>query len=390
MKSNVFVGFSAVALFIIFQSCSTDEVIPNPFEAIQQTFAAKIDLENLPNYASQVKPVYITKDNITTNPISDKGALLGRVLFYDKNLSADKKVACASCHKQVFGFSDVSIASPGVNGNTTRHAMRLINARFSLERKFFWDERAATLEVQTTQPIQNHAEMGYSGVNGDPSINDLIARLKDIDYYQELFTFVYGDQTISEVRLQECLSQFVRSIQSFDSRYDAGRIAAGNDNAPFANFSTLENQGKNIFNVPPQFDATGNRVGGGAGCGGCHRPPEFDIDPNTRNNGVIGTLAGGIDLTVTRAPSLRDLLQVNGTSNGPLMHTGFTNDLVAVINHYNEITAIGNTNLDPRLRPGGNLQKLHLTQAEIDGLVAFLKTLSGSNVYTDTKWSDPF
>jgi cytochrome c peroxidase len=390
MKSTVLVGFSAVALFIIFQSCSTGEIIRNPFEAIQRTFGTKIDPENLPNYANQVKPVYITRDNTATNPISDKGALLGRVLFYDKNLSADKKVACASCHKQAFGFSDVSIASPGVNGNTTRHAMRLINARFSLERKFFWDERAATLEVQTTQPIQNHAEMGYSGLNGDPSINDLIARLKDIDYYQELFTFVYGDQTISEARLQECLSQFVRSIQSFDSRYDAGRIAAGNDNAPFASFSALENQGKNIFSVPPQFDATGNRVGGGAGCGGCHRPPEFDIDPNTRNNGIIGTLAEGIDLTVTRAPSLRDLLQVNGTSNGPLMHTGFTNDLVAVINHYNEITATGNTNLDPRLRPGGNLQKLHLTQTEIDGLVAFLKTLSGSNVYTDTKWSDPF
>jgi cytochrome c peroxidase len=389
MKSTVFAGFIFFALFFFFLSCSSDEVTPNPFEAVQRTFGTKIDLEKLPNYANQLKPAYITKDNITTNPISDKGALLGRILFYDKNISTDKKIACASCHKQTSAFSDVSIASSGVNGNTTRHAMRLINARFSLERKFFWDERAATLEVQTTQPIQNHAEMGYSGLSGDPSINDLIARLKDIDYYQELFTFVYGDQTISEARLQECLSQFVRSIQSFDSRYDAGRLAAGNDNAPFANFSALENQGKNLFNVPPQFDATGNRIGGGAGCGGCHRAPEFDIDPNTRNNGVIGTIAGEVDLTVTRAPSLRDIFQTNGTSNGPLMHTGFTTDLVAVINHYNEIKAM-NSNLDPRLRPQGNLQKLHLTQTEIDGLVAFLKTLSGSNVYTDTKWSDPF
>lgn len=232
--------------------------------------------------------------------------------------------------------------------------------------------------------------MGFSGQNGDPSINDLIARLNDVDYYQELFTFVYGDKNITEPRLQECLSQFVRSIQSFDSRYDVGRLAAGDNNAPFSNFSPQENQGKNLFNAPPQFDATGNRINGGAGCAGCHRPPEFDIDPNTRNNGVIATLAGGIDVTITRAPSLRDVLRSNGASNGPLMHTGFTNDLMTVINHYNEISLVNNSNLDPRLRPGNNPQKLYLTQGEIDALVAFLKTLSGNNVYTDAKWSDPF
>jgi cytochrome c peroxidase len=390
MKYPVHVGFGLVSLTIIVFSCAQNEVTPNAFEATQRTFGTKIDPENLPNYANQVKPVYIAKDNTNTNPISDKAALLGRVLFYDKNLSVDKKIACASCHKQAFAFGDVTVASVGANGNTTRHAMRLVNARFSTERKFFWDERAETLEVQTTQPIQNHAEMGYSGQNGDPSINDLITRLKDIDYYQELFMFVYGDKNVTEPRLQECLSQFVRSIQSFDSRYDVGRLAAGNNNAPFTNFSPLENQGKNLFNAPPQFDATGNRINGGAGCAGCHRPPEFDIDPNTRNNGVIATLAGGIDLTVTRAPSLRDILQSNGISNGPLMHTGFTSDLVTVINHYNEISTANNTNLDPRLRPGNNPQKLHLTQTEIDALVAFLKTLSGSSVYTDAKWSDPF
>ena len=64
--------------------------------------------------------------------------------------------------------------------------MRLINARFARESKFFWNERAASLEAQTTQPIQDHAEMGYSGVDGAPDINDLLAKLNALDYYQEL------------------------------------------------------------------------------------------------------------------------------------------------------------------------------------------------------------
>ena len=377
-------------------SCSDDdnyETIPaESYPNVEATFGDNLDLDNLDNYANQFIPGYITKDNSALNPVTDKGATLGRVLFYDKNLSSNNTISCASCHQQANAFGDTNIASNGVNGTTGRHAMRLINARFSRESKFFWDERAASLEIQSTMPIKNHGEMGFSGADGDQSFDDLIIKLSAIDYYKELFKFTYGSEEITETKMQNALAQFIRSIQSFDSKYDEGRTLATNDNQPFSNFTTQENQGKNLFLAPPVFDATGSRTGGGIGCAGCHGAPEFDIDPNSLNNGIIGVLNGtGIDVTNTRAPSLRDLVKTNGTTNGGMMHTGAIPSLQAAIGHYGTINiAAGNTNLDPRLTPGGNGQRLNLTATEVNAVIAFLRTLSGTNVYTDAKWSDPF
>jgi cytochrome c peroxidase len=234
--------------------------------------------------------------------------------------------------------------------------------------------------------------MGFSVQNGRPGINDLITKLRGINYYQELFTSVYGDVNITETRLQQCLAGFVRSIQSFDSKYDVGRAQAPNDGGPFANFTAQENQGKMLWITPPQFDATGNRIGGGLGCNACHNAPEFDIDPNTRNNGIIGTVNSNVlDLDNTRAPSLRELLRTNGELNGPMMHTGVIKNIQAAIGHYGAINiAPGNNNLDPRLRPNGFGQRLNLTAPEVNAVMAFLGTLSGTNVYADTNWANPF
>ena len=389
LTSLMYLG-SILTLFAC--SNSTDIDTTDSYPNVITAFAGKIDLNNLFNYANQSKPAYITKDNTAGNPISDKGATLGRVLFYDKNLSSNNTISCSSCHIQANAFSDDAIASDGVNGTTTRHSMRLINSRFSNERKFFWDERAATLELQTSDPIKNHIEMGFSGTSGDGSITTLITKLQGIGYYKELFKYVYGSEEITESKLQNALAQFIRSIQSFDSKYDAGRSTVQNDNQAFPNFTAQENQGKNLFLTPPVFDANGVRTSGGFGCAGCHAAPEFDIDPNTRNNGVIGVLNGtGIEITNTKAPSLRDLLNSNGSPNGPMMHTGSFATLQNVIGHYGNINlAPGNSNLDPRLRPNGFGQQLNITATEVNALTAFIKTLTGTNVYVDPKWSSPF
>mgnify|MGYP000899907775 CR=1 FL=1 len=347
-----------------------------------------IDLDDLFNYETQNIPSYITKDNTPeTNLINNEITTLGRVLFYDKNLSENNTIACASCHQQAFAFSDPLTSSVGLNGgNTGRHSMRLVNSRFSNEEKFFWDERATSLENQVTQPIQDHIEMGFSGTNGDPDFNELIAKLSAIDYYQTLFDFAYGNSTINEDKIQRALSQFIRSIQSFDSKFDEGFLQSPNLNAPFPNYTPQENLGKQLFLNPPP--------NGGAGCAGCHAPPEFDIDPNTLNNGVIGVIGSTteVDLTNTRSPSLRDLVNPDGSLNGPLMHDGSMTSLLQVINHYNSIpNNPANNNLDNRLQgPGNQTQQLNLTINEKSALEAFLKTLSGSDIYTNEKWSDPF
>lgn len=393
MKIKLFLPLAL--LYLVLVSCSnnsSDYQAIDTYPNVVATFGNTIDLNNLNNYENQIIPSYITKDNSGVNPITNKGATLGRVLFYDKNLSSNNTISCATCHDQSQAFGDDKIASDGINGTTTRHAMRLINTRFSNEQKFFWDERAASLELQTSQPIQNHIEMGFSGTSGDSDLPVLITKLKNIGYYKELFKFVYGTDDITEIKMQLALSQFIRSIQSFDSKYDLGRALAANDGQPFSNFTAQENQGKTIFLSPPVFDATGNRTSGGFGCAGCHAPPEFDIDPNTKNNGIIGVLNGtGIDITNTRAPSLRELVIPNGLLNSPLMHTGIFTNLQTLIGHYGNINiAPGNTNLDPRLMPNGFGQKLNVTATEVNSVIAFIKTLTGNDVYVNPKWSDPF
>jgi cytochrome c peroxidase len=342
-----------------------------------------VDLTKLANYANQSKPIYITRTNTpVANPVTDAGATLGRVMFYDKRLSRNSTVSCASCHQQANAFGDTATASIGVNGTTGRHSMRLVNAGFATESRFFWDERAATLEAQTTQPVRDHTEMGFSGASGDPAFADLVTRLTAIPEYRVLFAMTYGSATINETRIQNALAQFVRSIQSFDSKYDVGRAQVP-DNQNFPNFTNQENAGKALFLNPPG-------PGGGAGCAGCHAPPEFAIDPNSRNNGVTASLSGGTDLTNTRSPSLRDMVGPNGKSNGGFMHHGGQATIADVINHYNLIPG-DNISLDPRLRrPGGAVQNLNLTQMQKDQLAAFLRTLTGSTVYTDAKWSNPF
>ncbi len=381
-------GGSASDAFTITTSAATIDQ-----DAIQAQFAGRIDLENMDNYANQAVPNYINKLNEGGNPVTDGGATLGRVLFYDVALSIDDTVSCASCHIQTHAFSDPALVSEGVqNGQTGRHSMRLINTQFADEDNFFWDERAASHEAQETQPLQDNNEHGFSGLNGRPNFDDLVAKLEALEYYQEFFTFVFGDANITEERLQLALAQFSKSIFSFDSEFDIGRAQVNNNGQNFPNYSDDENAGKQIF-----LDAPNQ---GGAGCQACHRAPEFDIRPGSDHNGIFN-VAGSItefDLTVTRSPSLRDLAGPDGTPNGPFMHDGSLDTLLDVVNHYDQIQAPDSEppltefldTIDNRLRPNGNLQNLNLTDNEKAQLVAFLETLTGSNVYTDEKWSDPF
>jgi cytochrome c peroxidase len=170
-----------------------------------------------------------------------------------------------------------------------------------------------------------------------------------------------------------------------------GRAQVANDGQAFPNFTAVENQGKTLFLTPPVFNAQSQRTGGGFGCQGCHRAPEFDIDPNSRNNGIIGVIGSNAqDVGNTRAPSLRDLINPAGDLNSPMMHTGAIRGLPGMLGHYNSINNVRNQNLDARLKPNNIGQQLNMTPAEINAVVQFLRTLSGKNVYTDRKWGNPF
>ncbi len=377
------------------ESAADSFVISSDFDqdAVQAVFGASIDLSALSDYETRTTPDHIRAPNTVSNPVTNAGATLGRVLFYDPALSIDDSVSCSSCHQQQNAFSDPAVVSTGVAGGVTgRHSMRLINTQWSDELAFFWDERAVDLEDQVTDPIRDHNEHGFSGQNGRPTFDDLIVKLEGVDYYEELFAFTFGTPEITEARMQSALAQFVNSIVSFDSRFDEGRAQVTDPFAPFPNFTFDENQGKLLYMSGPEDN--------GAGCRRCHAGPEFSVFEDSRHIGVIGVAGNpaGADFTVTRSPSLRDVFKPDGTPNGPFMHDGSMATMREVIDHYDAIPVPTDPaiqmefmdTIDPQLVEFGAVEQLNLTDVEKGQVVAFLRTLSGQSVYTDPKWSDPF
>jgi cytochrome c peroxidase len=359
-------------------------LLASAISSLLQAEDGVIDLAALPNYAKQPRPANLVFDNTPPatgplagliNPITNTGATLGRLLFYDKRMSRSDTVSCGSCHQQNRAFSIPDVAGQGVGGMTNRHPMRLINPRFS-ESRFFWDDRAPTLENQSTQPIRSAIELGFSGTNGDPDFATLLAKLSALPEYQILFSAAFGSPGIDELRIQRALSQFIRSIQSFDSKYDAGSALP----QPFSNFTDSETRGRQIFSTPDWM--------GGANCFLCHQEPTFSNTSAGGNNGVIAAIGGGTDLTIMSSPTLRDLVNPSGQLNSPLMHNGSFTSIRQVIDHYNAVP--DNPSLSAFLKPNGSPQNLNLTEEKKLDLEAFLRTLSGTAVYSDPKYSNPF
>ncbi len=335
----------------------------------------------LANYASPTLPPsflqqpILGQDNTpVNNPVTDPAATLGRVLFYDKRLSFNNTVSCASCHQQANGFSDPKQFSVGFNGGLTgRNSMGLANARWYQRVKFFWDERAATLEAQVLQPIQNSVEMGMT-------LSALQTKLAAEPYYQTLFTNAFGTSAVTSDRISKALAQFVRSIVSTQTKFDVG-AATG-----FSNFTAEENQGRTIFNTASQ----GN-------CAACHGTDNFVPGGAINNNGLenpyvdkgVGALTGlAQDEGLFKVPSLRNI-----ALTAPYMHDGRFATLEEVVEFYNS-GVVAHPNLSGPLRnPGGGPvqpRRLNLTAAQKAALVAFMRTLTDTSVGTDVKFSDPF
>ncbi|WP_240485122.1 cytochrome-c peroxidase [Aestuariibacter salexigens] len=315
------------------------------------------------------------------NPVTNDGATLGRVLFYDKNLSANGTVSCASCHKQALGFSDDAVLSMGFEGGrTARHSMTLINARYYQRGRFFWDERAMTLEQQVLIPFQDPVEMGMT-------LDQLVSVVEEQEYYPELFENAFGSSQVTADRIAMALAQFVRSIVSYSSKYDTGRALSNAPGDNFPNFTDEENIGKGLF-----FRTIPN---GGGACFGCHTTEAFvSANPGPQNNGLDSVTTDEGAGAVFDNPIFEGRFKTTSLRNieltAPYMHDGRFNTLEEVVEHYNSGIQPHPT-LSPALTDAnGNPVRLNLTEAEKDALVAFLKTLTDETVSTEPKWSDPF
>jgi len=286
--------------------------------------------------------------------LTEKRAQLGKRLFFDSRLSSDGKVACGSCHKQEYGFSDSRAVSLGVGGQPgTRNAPDLANLAWSSH--FFWDGRAASLEDQAGQPIENPIEMNLT-------LAEAVSRLNAEPSYLQAFDEAYGGPP-DEASLRKAIASFVRTLVSGDSPYD--RYLAGNAAA----LDEAQLRGEALF-----FSEK-------AGCFNCHP------DGALTNDGFFndGSYVDGGDIgrqKVTGLPGDLGKFKVPGLRNvavsAPYMHDGSLATLADVIDQYDR-GGRGDPSTDPQIRP------LALSDQEKSDLLAFLQALTDSQFLSDSR-----
>jgi cytochrome c peroxidase len=308
-------------------------------------------------YPAHIQIALNANDNTPAdNAITNDGATLGRVLFYDKQLSKNNTVACASCHKQNIAFDDnVALSTGFAGGLTTRNSMSLLNIRFYRSGRMFWDERAITAEKQALQPIQDHTEMGLT-------LAELEAKVKALNYYPTLFQKAFGSTTVDSVKIAKALAQFERSIVTYQAKYD--RVKQG-----LENFTAAEAAGEVLFNT------AGPTPGGGPAlsCQSCHTSPMF-INSAAPPFALLDPLDAGINgQNRFKSGSLRNI-----STRTALFHNGRIANVQAML------TAGA---------PGSGTQNIpaHSVAAQdVQNLLAFMTTLTDHTIATEVKFSNPF
>ncbi len=340
----------------LFPSCQREDAAPNPTPNLPTT---PYNYANV-SYPAHIQQAIAALDNTpANNQLTDAGATLGRVLFFDNNLSRNNRVSCASCHGSQDGFSDDRRFSRGFDGeDTRRHSMTTLNALFYKSGKMFWDERAASLEEQVLMPIQDHIEMGMD-------LGDLVERLKGVDYYPALFQDAFGSNTITEEGISKALAQYLRSMVTYESKYDL--VQQGS-----ASFTAQELAGQQLF--------ARQGPNGLLSCQDCHGGGTTDIHSTHLHLGQVATKVyphDPSDLGVyetTNDPADRNKFKVGSLRNiaerAPYLHDGSAASLQALLQ-----TPEHNFGLNP---------------TEITHVIAYLNTLTDEAIQRDEKFSNPF
>ena len=289
------------------------------------------------------------------NPSTAAKISLGKQLFFDKRLSVDNTVSCASCHDPKKGWSNNDATAVGIEGKRGgRSSPTVINSAYS---KFqFWEGRAGSLEEQALGPIANPIEMNLP-------LDQLIEKLKGIEGYRQQFKTVYGTDITTD-GVAKSIAAFERTVLSGDAAYD--RFKGGDTSA----LSEKGVKGMKLF-----F--------GKANCSSCHAGANF-TDNAFHNIGVgmdkpepdvgrkaISKLLG--DTGAFKTPTLRDIAKT-----APYMHDGSAATLTDVLNYYNK-GGHPNPFLDEEIFT------LRLNAEEIESLVEFLSVGLSSSKYPDAE-----
>jgi cytochrome c peroxidase len=283
------------------------------------------------------------------NPLTNEKIELGRLLFFDKRLSQDNTIACASCHLAKFGFTDGKPVSTGIRGQKGgRSAPSSINRVFSSAQ--FWDGRAATLEAQSVGPFTNPIEHGFA------NYDVMRAKMMKLAGYRKLFKQVF-DEDITIDNVGRAIASFQRTVLSGNSpadRFDQGQEAGA--------ISAEAQHGLLLFREK-------------ARCTKCHSGFNFTDekfhnlglgwDDNKVDLGRYMVTKIAEDIGAFKTPTLREIAR-----SAPYTHDGRFKTLEEVVNFYNQ-GGVKNPHQDPLIIP------LELTDEEKRDLVQFLHTLNG-------------
>ncbi len=340
-------------LIVFFYSCSND--LDDNYQDLEPLVSIP---DNFPNFIDS-----------QTNPLTREGILLGKKLFYDKRLSGNNMVSCATCHNQELAFSDgVSLSSAGISGNTLlRNSPALINLAWA-DNGLFWDGGSTNLESQAFAPLAHHDEMFQN-------LTELVEELNaDLDYVM-LFQGAFNGP-ITQANIVKALAQFERTMVSGNSRYD--KFLRGE-------------AGGNLSNDELQGLALAQQL-----CFSCHSSILL-TDNRYHNNGLDtdfsdasheGMFQGRFrvtnnveDLGKYKTPTLRNI-----EKTAPYMHDGRLLSLEEVINHYASGVSYSST-LDPLLQQNNTLG-FSLSDTEKAQIIAFLKTLTDYDFLNDSQFSE--
>ncbi len=300
----------------------------------------------------------LPSDNIPTKAQVE----LGRFLFYDKGLSKDQTVSCASCHQQSHGFADTAMVSLGVSGeNGSRNAQAIVNVGYN--KMWFWDGRAPRLEIQVQTALLGAAEM-----NADTT--RMIQRIAANANYRRMFASAYSDDSaITTKSVVYAIASFCRSLVSASSRFD--QFLLGDKNA----LSAQEQRGLVLFNS----DRTR--------CANCHSGINFSdeqfhsiaLHTHYLDKGLFSITRNQLDIGKFRTPTLRNI-----AVTGPYTNEGIFKTLEEVVDHYNrggQPFPLKDTSL---IRP------LNLDTNERRDLVAFLRSLTDEKFLNNPAFANPF
>jgi cytochrome c peroxidase len=310
------------------------------------------------------------------NPTTIEGVALGRMLFYETALSANNKISCATCHQQSHAFSDGNNFSTGIDSvQQPRNTMALINLLWI--NNFFWDGRTKGLEKQVDSPLIKEHEMGQS-------FAATIEKLKRKKIYTDKFQDAFGDDDITQDRIEKALAQFERTLISCNSKYD--QYLQGN-----YKMTAEELNGMKLF----YGESNSMNNSHEALCAHCHGGPKTagelfmnnGLDSVYKDLGRAAFTKQDYDKGRFRTVTLRNI-----ALTAPYMHDARFAFLTEVVDHYSD-HIIYSKQLSPFLRNNSDTlrgQQLNLTTQEKNALIAFLNTLTDSSFINNKNFSNPF